>query len=111
MSQVAALEQDLDTARKLIATRQAVTRLHQNADFKTLIVEGFMLTEAARFAQESGDPALDADARADAMAMAQASGHLKRYLSMCFQMGSHAERTLGDLHTALEEARVEEGGE
>lgn len=105
------LEQQLSDARVLIETRQAALRLGQNPDFKKLILQGFCLNDAARYAQESGDPALDKEQRADALAMAQASGHLKRYLSMCIQMGAHAERTLGDLENEIELARQNEGAE
>ena len=110
-SQVEQLEEQLEQFKSLISVRQMAARLAQNSDFKTLILEGFCLHDAARFAAESGDPALSAEARADALAMAQAAGHLKRYLQMTSQMGQHAERTLSDLEAALDEARAEEQGE
>jgi len=111
MSQVQQLEQQLSNAKTLVDTRQMALRLAQNSDFKKLILEGFCLHDAARYAQESGDPALNEEQRADALAMAQASGHLKRYLQMAMQMGAHAERTIAELHEALEEVRREEAAE
>ena len=111
MNQVQQLEKQLDDAKTLVETRQMAIRLFQNPDFKKLIMDGFCLHDAARYAQESGDPALDVEQRADALAMAQASGHLKRFLSMAVQMGAHAERTMPELHAALDEVRAEEGGE
>lgn len=108
MTQVEQLEQQLKDAKTLVQTRQMALRLAQNSDFKKLILDGFCTYDAARYAQESGDPALKPDERADALAMAQASGHLKRYLSMAVRMGEHAERTMGDIEEAIDEARLEE---
>jgi hypothetical protein len=101
------LEQQLKDSKTLIETRQSAMRLAQNPDFKKLILDGFCLVEAARYVQESADPALPDENRADALAMAQASGHLKRYLSMCVRMGEHSERTLPELEAAIDEARAE----
>ena len=109
MNHVAQLEQQLTDAKAVISIRQMALRLYQNADFKTLIIDGFCSKDAARLVQESGDPVLSAEQRADALSMAQASGHLKRFLSMCVQMGAASERTLDELEDALEEARQEEG--
>ena len=110
-TQVELLEQQLSDAKTLIATRQMALRLKQNPDFKKLILDGFCLHEAARYVQLSGDVELSAENRADALNMAQASGHLLRYLEVTARMGEHAERTLGDLEATIDEARGEEGHE
>lgn len=107
MSQVTALEQQLDGAKKLIEFRRLALRLSQNRDFKKLILEEFCEKECARYAQNSSNPALGVDERADCLGIAQAAGHLKRWLSVQVQMGAHAEREIADLETALEEARLE----
>ena len=111
MNTLQQLEQHLEDAKTLIDVRQRAMRLAQNTDFRKLILEGFCLTDAARLVQQSGDPAMGAEERADALAMAQASGHLKRYLSAAIRMGDHSERTLGELQEAIEEARAEGGAE
>lgn len=111
MSTLQQLEQQLTDAKTLIDVRQMALRLSQNTDFKKLILEGFCVTEAARYVQTSADPAIGAEERADALAMAQASGHLKRFLSGCVQMGAYHERTLPELEAAIEEARAEGGDE
>lgn len=110
MTQLEQLEQELANSKDLIATRQAALRLYQNRDFKKIILEGFCLKDAARFVQVSQDPAVSKPEQEDALRMAQASGHLKRFLSMQVQMGAHAERTLPQLEEAIEEVRAE-GGE
>ena len=66
------------------------------------------MQECARYAQVSGDPNVDATGRADALAIAQAAGHLKRYLSVVVQMGNHAENEIVNIEQAIDEARAEE---
>lgn len=105
MSDIYDLEKQLAEAKELTENRQLALRLYKNRDFKKLIIDQFCTTEAARYVQVSGDPALKAEERADALAMAQASGHLKRYLSMVVQMGAASERDLPAIEEALVEAR------
>lgn len=107
VSVVDQLEQQKSDAKILIDRRQIALRLASNPDFRKLIMEGFCRDDAARYAQESGDPSLPADSRADALLMAQASGHLKRFLSVTIQMGAYHERTMPELDAALDEARNE----
>ena len=111
MSEVEALERQLEDTKGLQRRREQAERLSRNPDFRDLIIDGFCLKDAARFAQESGDPALPAEQRADCLAMAQASGHLKRFLSMQIQMGAVAGRNIEALEEAIAEARAEEGAE
>ena len=76
--------------KTLVEARDISIRLHSNPDFKKLIVDGFMTHECARYVQESCDPMLSAAQRADALAMAQAAGNLKRFMSLCIQIGNTA---------------------
>jgi hypothetical protein len=108
VSETAGLEKQLVDAKFLLERRELAVRLAKNSDFRKLILDGFCLHDAARYVQESGDPALTAEQRADALSIAQASGHLKRFLSITFQMGAHAERTMPELEEALADARAEE---
>ena len=101
------LEDQLADARELLERRDIALRLSNNRDFRVLILEGFCSKDAARLASESGDPSLTPQQRADAMAMAQAGGHLKRFLSAAFQMGAIAGNEIGDIEQALVEARAE----
>jgi len=105
MSDIQDLEQGIKDAEELIGRRKMALKLSDNHDFRKLILEDYMVTEAARLVQLSADPALDAMQRADALAMAQATGHLKRYLSMMVQMGYAAERELPEIQAALDETR------
>lgn len=109
VSQVAALEKQQDDIRALLERRQMALRLHQNPDFRKLILEEFCTQESARYAHSSADPALAAEQRADSLALAQAGGHLKRWLSITVRMADVAEGNLADLEEALAQARAEEG--
>ena len=108
MSNVDQLEQQLKGYKELAENRAAALRLFENSDFKKVILDQFMVQECARYAQTSGDPNMDANARADCLAIAQAAGHLKRYLSVVVQMGNHADGQMKDLEDAIDEARAEE---
>jgi hypothetical protein len=108
MSELLELEQQHADYKTVIARRQMAMRLANNRDFKKLILEDFCVTECARFAQISGDFNMPKDNRDDALATAQAAGHLKRYLQAVTQMGAMAERDLGALEEELDSARAAE---
>ena len=111
MNTVTALEQQREGAKKLVEFRQMALRLSKNRDFKKLILEEFLTNEAARYVQNSANPALGAEERADCLAIAQASGHLKRWLSVQVQMGAKAESEMESLEDAIAEARLEADAE
>lgn len=111
MSEVAAFEKQLADARLLVERRDVILRLTGHPDFKRIILDGFCKEDCARFAQESQDPALTPAQQADALHMAQASGHLRRYLSAQITLGNHAAREIPSLEEALVEVRNDDGGE
>ena len=103
------LEAQLEGAKQFVERREMALRLFENADFRKLIWEGFCLHDCAQFVQNSADPALGEKERADALAMAQAAGHLKRFLHIVTQMGAVAQDDISKLNDAIDEARYEEG--
>lgn len=109
MSQLEALEHQRDEAKAAIDRRAMALRLANNSDFKKLILDEFCVQECARYGQASGDPALTAEQRADALAMAQASGHLRRWLQIINRIGNQAEGQMESLDEAITEARQEGG--
>ena len=109
MSEVYALEKQREDAKELLARRELALKLSRNPEFKQLILQEFCVNECARYAQSSGDPALNAEQRADALALAQSAGHLRRWLSVIVTMGNNAERAMPELDDAIEQARQEEG--
>lgn len=106
MSDIHDLEQGIQDAEELVARRDQAIKLSKNTEFRALFMDQYFVTEAARLVQLSADPALTVEQRADALDMAQATGHAKRYLSMAIQMGAVAERELPDMRAALEELRA-----
>lgn len=107
MNNVQGLEQQLDDSKELMQRRDKAVKLFQNKDFKDIIMTEFCGVECARYAQSSADPALSPEQRQDALNMAQAAGHLKRYLSLQIVMGNNAEDTLEELSDQLELTRQE----
>lgn len=104
---ISQLELQLSNAKQQVELRDAAQRLYKNRDFRKVVIECFMRDEAARYVQASGDPALDTQARADSLAIAQASGHLKRFLSVLVQMGNHAADQIPAINAELDTVRAE----
>lgn len=106
-TEIQELQQYIKEQKTLADAADAAVRLFDNPDFKFLILDGFCLHEAARYVQEAGDPALTPVQRQDALNIAQASGHLKRFLSVTVQMGNTASRQIREAEAAIEQARAE----
>lgn len=107
MQEIQELEQHIANQKTLVDMADAAMRLSNNADFRKVIMNGFCLTEAARYVQESGDPGLSKEDRQDALNMAQASGHLKRFLSVTVLMGNQADNSVREAEMRLAELRAE----
>jgi len=105
MSAVAQLEHQRAQNQTLIERRDLALRLEKNPEFKALILDQFCVQECARYAQLSADPSLKPEDRENALALAQAAGHLRRFLSVVVQMGNVAEGQMAELDEALVEAR------
>lgn len=105
------LERQLVDTKAQVEMGNAVARLLKNPDYRKVIEDGFMLHECARYVQQSANPAINEQGRADALAIAQASGHLKRYLSVTLQIANQCENSIPDIESAIEEARAEEDSE
>lgn len=103
-----ALEAQREDFKKAIKLRDAAIKLSENKLFKDVILDEFCVKEAARYAHTSADPSLSDKDQANALALAQAGGHLRRWLSVIVRMGNQAEDQMADLDEAIEEARVEE---
>ncbi len=104
------LEQQLAGAKRIAELGDIAIKLNSNRDFRKLILEEFCVNECARYAQESADPALTPMQRADALAMAQAAGHLRRFLSITILKANTADSQISQIEEAIEEVRAEEEG-
>jgi hypothetical protein len=105
MSEVITLHHQLEEAKMVIKKTERLERLLKNADFREVIVNGFARDDAARYVQESCDPSLDADSRADALAIAQAPGHLKRWINAQLQMANFHRNNIPQIEEAIAELR------
>jgi len=105
MDELKELEFQRETNEYFIKRKAMVQRLQENPDFQKLIVEDFCEKECAGYAKASGDPSLSKEDRESAMQMAQAAGHLQRFLSICIRMGMTAEGQLKEIDTMIEEVR------
>lgn len=104
---IAQLEARREELHKLSEASEAHDRLTNNKDFRKIILDGFMVEDCARYAQESCDPLLAPEQRADALALAQAAGHLKRYLQINRAMSRRALMDIEGIDQAIEEMRAE----
>ena len=102
---LAGLEHQKAAGEPLIELKRKALRLAENTDFREIILDNFCVKDCARFAQESGDPTLSVQERADAMAMAQASGHLRRYLRVILQQAEQFENNRAELDERIEAIR------
>jgi hypothetical protein len=107
-SQLQELEQSLESAKKNLALHDALVKLQGNKDFKKLITEAYLVSAAADFARQAGDPTHTDRQKADAMAMALAPGHLKRFFAVVFAQGEQAIEDIPQLEAAIE--HVQAGG-
>jgi hypothetical protein len=108
MLQIKNLENQIAANKAQVRRGELAFKLGNIPEFKELIMDEFMTAEVIRNVGLSADPSLPENQRADALAMAQAGGHLKRYLSAQVQMGRVAEREIPDLEASIQELLSEE---
>ena len=107
MSTIADIERQITELKELSERKDLALSLEKNSDFVKLILDGFCERECARFARNSSDPALTKEQREDSLAMAQAAGHLRRWLSVTVRMGMHADNEISEARRTIEEMRQE----
>lgn len=100
------VENQIAQIEALVETRARIQRLSQNLDFKELINKRYLIEEAAAFASSAGDPAMTKDQREEALTMALAPGHLKRWLSVQVTMANTAEDQLPQMKHARDVLRA-----
>lgn len=86
---------------------ERAARLMANPDFKHVILEAYCVKEAAAFVHASADPVLKPEQRADAILMAQATGHLKRWLQVVQLKAEQAKDRLPEVEEHIESVRFE----
>lgn len=96
------LEGQLAGLKKSTKRAEQIRRLYDNKDFQSVILEGWFVEEAARFAKNAGDPNMLPSAREDSLAQAMAAGHLDRYLRSQMKLGNGAvEEEIRELESRI----------
>ena len=103
------IEQHLTKQKEKVALGDKIAKLVKTPLFREVIVDTFSTQECARYAQESADPMLTAEQRADALAMAQAAGHLRRWLAIQLQMSELAARDIPEIEEEITRVRQDDG--
>lgn len=97
------LRSNIKEWEELITFEEAIRRLTDNPDFKKVIRQDYFVDETARLAMLAGDPNMNAAQKEDALAMALASGHLKRYLSAKLNMAANARSSIVEANNLISE--------
>lgn len=105
--EVAGLEHRIEAAKGAIQHGEDIKQLMNNRLFREVILTRFCKEHCARYVQESGDPLLSEVNRADALAMAQAAGHLRRWLDIGIRIADSEAGQLSDMEAELDSARAE----
>lgn len=111
MTTISDLEKQIEECRETIAVRDMALKLYENKEFKAVIIDDFSTKQCALYAQLSCDPSLTKEQQQDALGLAQAAGHLRRFLSAKVAMGNQAARTIADIEEEIEAVRLEGGDE
>lgn len=103
---IAKLERQLDDAISARRTLEQLRRLFGNRDFKELILNQFIEKEAARQVRLSVS-LQNVQQRADAIASAQAAGHLLSWLNSVEQEAIQKVNDIGSLEADLVHLRAQ----
>lgn len=89
------LEVNIAEAREAVKLADALERLHNNADFKTVITSGYFTEEATRLVSAKAAPNLQADEMQAAIVRAiDAIGGLQQYFNKLFAQGDMARNAI-----------------
>ncbi len=105
--EIAGLEHRIEAAKGAIAHAEDIRKLLANKLFRDVILKQFCVEHCARYVQESGDPLLSDSNRADALNMAQAAGHLRRWLDIGIRIGESEAGLLPNIQEELDVVRSE----
>jgi len=89
------IQLDINAARELVKDGDRLMRLHENEDFKALIVEGYFKAEPARLTQIKAHPGMQSDEQQQNILRAlDAIGGLQQYFHKIFIQADQAEEAI-----------------
>lgn len=101
---LAQLEQQIEQAKGAHDLGEALLRLISNADFKKVILEGYLKHEAVRLVHLKADPQMaTADRQAKVIRDIDAVGALADYLRLVSHAGVQAEEAIRQAEACIEE--------
>ena len=90
---------------KHVARLEALTRLHNNKDFKELVLQHFLIDDCAANAHNGANIGWPVEKRNDCLVMAAAAGHFKNYMMGVERAGMQAVARAVELAEAIVEAQ------
>lgn len=107
--QLAALEQQIKDAQGSLELGKALASLRHNADFKKLVIDGYLKNEAVRLVHLKSDPSMSsADNQAAVVRDIDAIGALAQFFRTVEMMGTRAESSIAEAEQAITEIHEEE---
>lgn len=102
--QIQEFELSIEQAKAQVGLAEALQRLHQNPDFKSVILEGYFRDEAARMVGLLGEPTLQEPAMQQALHNSLRSiSELRQHFAKVFHFGELAARAIDDNERAIVE--------
>ena len=110
MSDLTELQEELKVCEESVQTMEAATRLLNNADFKKVILEGFIKDEMHRHMTLAICDKISAEERDLNNNLAKSAAALSNYLETIMQMGRIAQEDVTAINDQIEslQARGEE---
>lgn len=103
------VEMSIEEARLAIARKTALLRLEQNADFKTIVLDGFMKDHAVTQVMLKAHPTMQTEAAQKLLeAQLVAIGNLKQFFIGIYVKGDNAAMALADDEITLEALHQED---
>ena len=103
------IQHAIDTAKDQVKKAESLERLWRNKDFQALVVNGFMLEEAAHAIRNSVCTVFSEESRKALIGKAQAAGYLSEYFDHIRRAKENAEVTIRDNTQFLLDAQHGEG--
>lgn len=110
MSDSQSIQLSIDQAKKMIDAGDAVQRLRENEDFKTVIIDGYLEREAVRLVHAKSDPTQQSKADQRILdADIKAIGSFAVYLQTILAHARMSRDAVENNQEELDRARAEEG--